>query len=153
MKKKSPNELVSNRKARHNYEIMETFEAGIVLTGTEIKSLRNHGGSLDEAYIIFQRNEAFLKNSFIAPYTFGNVHNHEDKRERKLLMHKQELCKLKQATDQKGLSLIPLSLYLKMGKVKVKVAMARGKKLHDKRQSIKETQMKKDVQRAIKEHS
>jgi len=94
-----------------------------------------------------------LKNSFIAPYSFGNLNNHEEKRERKLLMHKQELFKLKQATDQKGLSLIPLALYLKMGKAKVKVAMARGKKMHDKRQSIKDTQMKKDVQRAIKEHS
>ena len=149
--KKNPNELVSNRKARHSYEVMETFEAGLVLKGTEIKSLRNHGGSLDESYIIFHRDEAFLKNAFIAPYAFGNVHNHEERRERKLLMHKQELIRLRQSTEQKGLTLIPLSLYLNKGKVKVKVALAKGKKLHDKRDSLKAKQAKRDVQRALKD--
>ena len=150
MKKKSPSELVSNRKARHNYEIIETLEAGLVLLGTEIKSLRNHGGSLDESYITHYKNELFLKNSFISHYEHGNVHNHEEKRMRKLLMHKREILRLKQATDQKGLALIPLSLYLSKGKVKVKVAIGRGKKMHDKRESKKKADIKRDIQSAMR---
>ncbi|MCF7806230.1 MAG: SsrA-binding protein SmpB [Simkaniaceae bacterium] len=150
---KNSNELVSNRKARHNYEIIETLEAGIVLMGTEIKSLRHHGGSLDESYVTISSGAAHLKNAFIAQYTFGNIHNHEEKRERKLLLHKRELLKLKQAIDQKGMALIPLSIHLKRGKAKVLIALAKGKKTYDKRESMKKEQIAKDIRKAIREHS
>ena len=145
-------DLVSNKKARHNFEILETFEAGIVLVGTEIKSLRTHGGSLDDAYVIISGDLPLIKNLFIAHYSFGNIHNHEEKRERKLLMHKREILKLKQANTQKGCALIALSVYLKNGKAKLQVAIAKGKKLHDKRASIKEDEMKRDVQKAMRNH-
>ncbi|MBS0655358.1 MAG: SsrA-binding protein SmpB, partial [Verrucomicrobia bacterium] len=131
-------ELTSNRKASYEYEILDTYEAGVALLGTEIKSLRNNGGSLQEAYINVDRGELWLLNASIAPYRFGSVYNHEEKRKRKLLMHKREILKISSAMQEKGLTCIPLKLYLKNGKVKVKIAIARGKKLHDKRESIKE---------------
>jgi len=140
-------ELVSNRKARYNFEILETFEAGIALQGTEIKSLRQGGGSLQEAYIKVIRGELWLVGCSIAPYRFGNVHNHEERRDRKLLMHKREIEKLKTAQQQKGLSIVPLSLYLKKGRAKLQIATARGKKLHDKRQTIKEREEKRSIDR------
>lgn len=143
-------DLVSNRKAFHNYEILETFEAGIVLLGTEIKSLRDHGGSLQDAYVVFHHGEAWLKNSSIAPYKFGNIHNHEDKRERKLLLHKREILKFKTSTEEKGLAVIPLGMYLKKGIVKVRIAIARGKKAYDKRAAIKSREDKRDMERAMK---
>lgn len=149
-KKKSDTELVSNRKARHAYEIVETFEAGLVLKGTEIKSLRNHGGNLQDSYINIKRQEAWLINCFISQYSFGNVHNHKEKRERKLLMHKHEISKLQKLTQEKGLTLIPLSIYLKSGKAKVQVAVAKGKKLHDKRESLKTKQHQREIQRELK---
>jgi SsrA-binding protein len=143
-------DLVSNKKARHNFEILETFEAGIVLVGTEIKSLRAHGGSLDDAYLIVNGGEIFIKNLYIGQYEFGNIHNHEERRERKLLMHHREILKMKQANTQKGCALIALSIYLKAGRAKLQVAIAKGKKLHDKRQSIKEEEMKRDIQKAMR---
>ncbi len=147
------NELVSNRAAFHHYEILETFEAGIALTGTEIKSLKNHGGSLQDSYVTIKNTEAWMINSSIAPYRFGNVNNHIEKRERKLLMHKNEILKLKRSVDEKGLTLIPLSLYLKKGIVKVKLALAKGKKLFDKRAALKEKEHKKSVQKILKEQN
>lgn len=150
MSKKNESELVSNRRARHDYEVLETFEAGIVLLGTEIKSLRNHGGSLQEAYIMISKEEAWLKNCSIAPYSFGNVFNHEEKRERKLLLHKKEIEKLKRGAEQKGLTIVPLGIYLKKGKAKIKIALSRGKKQHDKRSAIKEREQKRAIERAIK---
>lgn len=150
MSKKSDAELVSNRRARHDYEILETYEAGISLLGTEIKSLRNHGGSLQEAYVIIDSREAYLKGASIAPYSFGNIHNHEEKRDRKLLLHKHEIEKLKRSTDQKGLTIIPLAIYLKKGRAKVKIGVARGKKQHDKRSAIKEREQKRSIERALK---
>ncbi len=143
-------ELVSNRKAFHDYEILETFEAGIILLGTEIKSLRNHGGHLQDAYILISSGAAILKNASISPYRFGNIHNHEEKRERQLLLHKREIEKLKNATQEKGLTLIPLSFYLKKGLVKVKIGIARGKKAYDKRAALKTKQHKQDIDRALK---
>jgi len=145
MKKKDDNELVSNRRARHNYEILGTFEAGIALTGTEIKSLRNHSGSLQDAYVVIMGGELWLINSSIAPYSHGNVYNHEERRKRKLLMHRREIEKLQSLTQEKGLALIPLSLYLKKGRVKVKLAAGKGKKKHDKRESLKEKEHKKEI--------
>lgn len=149
-KKASDSELASNRKAFHNYEILDTFEAGIVLLGTEIKSLRDHGGSLQDAYVLVSQGEVFLKNASIAPYKFGNLHNHEDRRSRKLLMHKREIAKLDAFGREKGLAIIPLAMYLKEGIVKVKIATAKGKKLHDKRSAIKEREQKRSVDRAYR---
>lgn len=121
-------DLVSNRKAFHDYEILDTVEAGVVLTGTEIKSLRNHDASLQEAYVKILKNEVWLIGSYIAPYKFGNVYNHEERRDRKLLLHKREIARLKSETQEKGITLIPLALYLKNGRVKVKIGSAKGKK-------------------------
>lgn len=145
-------DLVSNRKAAFNYEILDTLEAGIVLQGTEIKSLRNNGGILQDSYIKVIDNEALLIGSHIAPYRFGNVYNHAERRDRKLLLHKREIARLQTATQEKGLALIPLSFYLKNGRVKVRIAIARGKKAHDKRQAIKERDDKKEMSRMMKKY-
>jgi SsrA-binding protein len=144
-------DLVSNRKAHHNYEILETLESGIVLLGTEIKSLRNHGGNLQESYVVFHRGEAYLKNSSIAPYKFGNIYNHEERRERKLLLHKRELLRLKSVIDEKGLTIIPLGMYLKHGLVKVRLGVAKGKKAYDKRAALKARQDKREMDRSMKD--
>lgn len=143
-------EVVSNRRAYHDYEILDTYEAGIVLNGTEIKSLRAGGGSLQEAYVRILNDEPLLIGSSIAPYRFGNIHNHEEKRDRKLLLHKREIAKLKAQIQEKGLTLLALSLYFKKGKIKVKLGLAKGKKLMDKRASIKDRDEKRNMQRAIK---
>ena len=145
-------DLVSNKRATFNYEIIETFEAGIALQGTEIKSLRDHGGSLQEAYVKVLASEVWLVNCNIAPYKFGNIYNHEERRDRKLLMHKKEILRLKVATQEKGLTIIPLSFYLKNGYVKVKIALAKGKTNIDKRHSIKEKDEKKRIQQALKKN-
>lgn len=150
MNKKSDSELVSNRRARHDYEVLETYEAGIALLGTEIKSLRNYGGSLQDSYVVIDKMEAYLKGCSIAPYSFGNIHNHEEKRDRKLLLHKKEIEKLKRSIEQKGLTIIPLAIYLSKGRAKVKIAVARGKKQHDKRSAIKEREHKRSMERALK---
>jgi|SRR5579872_874285 len=151
-KTNSDSELVSNRRAGHDYEILETFEAGIMLLGTEIKSLRDHGGSLQDSYILVSSNNTvILKNATIAPYRHGNIYNHPEKRERKLLLHKREIAKLKALSQEKGLTLIPLSLYLKNGFVKVKIASARGKKSYDKRQALKEREHKRSIDRSMKD--
>lgn len=144
------NDLVSNKRATFNYQILETFEAGIVLQGTEIKSLRDNGGSLQEAYVRVENNELLLIGSSIAPYRFGNIHNHQERRDRKLLMHKREIEKLRVATQEKGLTIIPLALYLKNGRVKVRIATAKGKKTFDKRASIKERDDKRQIDRMTK---
>jgi SsrA-binding protein len=146
-------ELVSNRRATHDFEILETFEAGIALQGTEIKSLRDNGGTLQDAYVkVSNSNELWLIGSSIAPYRFGNIHNHEERRDRKLLMHKREIAQLKKASQEKGLTVIPLSFYLKDGRVKVKIASAKGKKHADKRAAIKERDEKRQMQKALKHH-
>lgn len=152
MKKKADTELVSNRKAFHNYEVLETFEAGMVLMGTEIKSLRDHGGSLQDAYILAYPRYAILKNASIAPYRFGNVYNHEDRRDRKLLLHKRELLKLYTLSQEKGLTLIPLTIYLKSGIAKIKIGCCKGKKAYDKRAALKEKQHKREISRALKDN-
>ena len=147
----SSGDLVSNRRASHDYEILETFEAGIVLQGTEIKSIRDHGATLQEAYIKVLHGEIWLIGSNIAPYRFGNIHNHEEKRDRKLLMHKREINKLRVATQEKGFTIIPLALYLKKGRIKIRLAIAKGKKNIDKRANIKERDHKRQVQQALKQ--
>ena len=143
-------DLVSNRKATHDYEILETWEAGIALLGTEIKSLRDNGGSLQDSYVKIVSNEAWLVAANIAHYRYGNLHNHEEKRDRKLLLHKREIAALKAATQEKGLTIIPLALFLKNGRVKVKLATAKGKKSYDKREAVKERDDKRSMQKALK---
>lgn len=145
-------ELVSNRRARHSYEILDTYESGIVLLGTEIKSLRSHGASLQEAYVKVEGCEAWLLSCHIPPYRYGSIHNHEELRPRKLLLHKRELLRLKGAVQEKGLTIVPLSLYLVKGRVKVRIAIARGKKGSDKRQAIKEREELRRIDKAMKEH-
>lgn len=150
MAKKNPNELVSNRRAFHDYEILDTLEAGIVLTGTEVKSLKNHGGAFQDSFVTEKKGELWLIGTNIAPYSFGNLFNHEEKRDRKLLMHKNEISKLQKQIKEKGITLVPLSIYLKKGKIKVKIATAKGKKSFEKRASLKEKEHKKEIERAIK---
>lgn len=152
MSKASPNpELVSNRRASYDYEILETYEAGIVLLGSEIKSLRNHGGSLQDAYVDVRDQEAILVNSSIAPYSHGGVFNHEERRPRKLLLHKREIGQIRRMVQEKGLAVIPLSIFLKKGIAKVRIAIAKGKKSYDKRASLKEKEQKRSIQRALDE--
>lgn len=137
-------ELVKNRKAFYDYEILETLEAGLVLQGTEIKSLRSHGGSLQDAYVDVRGEAPYLINASIAPYTHGNIHNHEERRPRKLLLHKREFAELRRSVIEKGLSVIPLSIHLnKKGFAKIKISLAKGKKTHDKRAALKEKEAKR----------
>ena len=152
MSSKTSGDLVSNRRGAFNYEILDTFEAGIILLGTEIKSLRDNGGSLQDAYVKVINDEIWLIGSHIAPYRYGNVHNHEDKRDRKLLMHKREIQKLKTATQEKGYTIIALSFYLKNGRVKAKIAIAKGKNTVDKRETIKARDEKRHIDKIIKQH-
>jgi SsrA-binding protein len=143
-------ELVSNRKAYHDYEILQTYEAGIVLLGSEIKSLKNHGGSLQDSFVDIKNNELWLINCSIAPYKFSKSYIHEERRKRKLLMHKKEIIKLKRQMHEKGIALIPLSIYLKNATAKVKIAIAKGRKTYDKRAKLKEKVQKKEIQKALK---
>ncbi len=148
----SSQELVRNRRAYYDYEVLETYEAGVALTGTEVKSLRNHGGNLAEGYIKVIGRELWLIGASIAPYRFGTIHNHEERRDRKLLMHKKEIERLKEVTQQKGVTLVPLTLYLKKGRIKLKFGQAKGKKHQDKRQTILEREKKREIDRAMKGH-
>jgi len=136
--------IADNRKARFNYEILDTFEAGIALQGTEVKSIRQGGANIRESYISPENNELFLVNCHIDEYEFGNRNNHSPRRPRKLLMKRREIDKLSQAKQRDGLTIIPLKMYFnKRGMVKLAVGLARGKKIHDKR----ETEKKRDWQR------
>lgn len=142
---------IKNRKARFNYEILESYEAGIKLLGTEIKSVRQGKASLPESYCYFKGEELYVKNMNIAEYDHGNVNNHEPTRERKLLLHKRELKKLLAEVEQANRTIIPLNLYInERGLAKMKIALAQGKKLYDKRQSIKEKDLKRDMDRALR---
>lgn len=142
--------LNRNRKAYHNYEVLETFEAGIVLQGTEVKSCRAANITLFDAYARVDQDEAWLYNAHIGLYPYGNMNNHEPMRPRKLLMHKREIRKLRAATEQKGLALIPLSFYLKRGRIKVGIGLCRGKTHGDKRETLKKRQDERDIRRAMK---
>ena len=148
---KQSSEIVRNRRASHEFELMETFEAGIALCGTEIKSIRCSNVSLQEAYVKVIHGEVWLIGCQIPPYQFGNIHNHEERRDRKLLLHKREIQSLKVATREKGLTIVPLSLFFKNGRVKIKIATAKGKKTHDKRQAIKERDQTRQIAKAMKQ--
>jgi len=145
--------VTENRKARHEYHIMETFEAGIALFGTEVKSLRAGKANLQDSYARVENAELMLYNMHISPYEQGNQFNHEPKRTRRLLMHKFEIVRLLGKTREKGLALIPLKVYFKNGLAKVEIALAKGKKLYDRRDDIAAKDAQRDIDRAMKERS
>ncbi len=135
---------IKNKKAYFDYTIKEEIEAGISLVGTEIKAIRKGSADLKDSFITIKKNEAFLINMYIAKYEEGNIFNHEERRTRKLLLHKKEIKKLKEKVSTEGLTLIPLKLYLKRNYVKVLVGLCKGKKLYDKRSTIKERDLKRE---------
>lgn len=138
---------IKNRKANFEYFIEERYEAGIELKGTEIKSIRKGSCDIKDSFIIIKNQEAFLLNTYIAKYEEGNIFNHEERRTRKLLLHKKEIKKLLDASSKDGYSLIPLSIYLKKGKAKVEVGVCKGKKLYDKRETIKKRDLERENSR------
>jgi len=142
--------IARNRRARHDYQILDTWEAGIVLTGSEVKSLRNGKANISDAYGIVQEGEVQLLNLHISPYEQASYFNHVPTRTRKLLLHKREIRKLIGAVERQGLTLVPLELYFKRGKVKVVLALGRGKKLYDKRADEKKRDDERDMQRAVR---
>lgn len=139
--------IATNKKAKHDYFIDDTYEAGIVLCGTEVKSVRMAKANIKDSYVQVKTGEAFLYNMHISPYEKGNIFNVDPVRTRKLLLHKKEISKLMGLTTQKGYTLIPLSIYLKRGKVKIELGLARGKKLYDKRADLKEKAIRRDNER------
>ncbi len=151
--KKEDTTVATNRKAYHDYFIEDSFEAGIVLQGTEVKSLRLGLANLTDSYAIVKNNEVFLFNANISPYPYGNIMNHEPLRTRKLLLHRDEIRKLVGKITQKGFTLIPLKIYFTRGKAKVQIGLAKGKKAFDKRETIKEKESKREVERTVKERS
>jgi len=151
--KKENSTVASNRKAYHDYFTEETFEAGLSLLGTEVKSLRLGLANLMDSYAIVKNNEVFLLNANISPYPQGNIMNHEPLRTRKLLMHKEEIRKLIGKMTLKGYTLIPLKIYFIRGKAKVLLGLAKGKKTFDKRQTVMEKESKREVERFVKERN
>lgn len=153
-KKKKPargdKTLAVNRKARHDYEILEELEAGMMLAGSEVKSIRDGKASLAEAYCAFRGDELFLMQAHIAEYVQAHARNHLPVRPRKLLLHRRELDKLKQSVTREGMTIVPLEIYIKGRVLKLLVGLARGKKVHDKRHAIKERDEKREMQRAMR---
>lgn len=137
--------LIQNKKAWHEYFIEDRYEAGMILTGTEVKSLRNCRANLGDSYAKIKNGEIWLCQAHISPYKEGNIFNHDPLRNRKLLLHKQQIAKLFSKTEEKGYSLIPTKIYLSNGKIKIEIALAKGKKLYDKRDSLTAKQAKKDI--------
>jgi SsrA-binding protein len=142
--------IAVNRKARHEYEIIQSFEAGIVLQGTEVKALRQGKANLVDSYATVKENEAWLVSAHIGVYDHGNINNHEPTRTRKLLLNRNEIRKLIGKVKEKGQTLVPLRIYFKKGKVKVEIALAKGKKVYDKRESIAKRDMQRDKERKFK---
>jgi SsrA-binding protein len=142
--------VAQNRKAYHDYFIEDSLEAGIVLLGTEVKSLRDGKANLKDSYVLIKDAEAFLLNCHISPYSHGNILNHDPLRTRKLLIHKNQIIRLKGKLIQKGYSLIPLKIYFKGAFAKVEVGLAKGKRLYEKREKIKEKEVKRDIERAVR---
>jgi len=142
--------VVTNRKARHQYHILETIEAGIVLQGTEVKSLRQGKVNLGDAYAKIKDGEVWLVEMHISPYEQGNVFNHEPRRPRKLLLHKREIKRLLGKVQERGLTLIPLRIYFKRGKAKVELALAKGKRLYDRREDIKRRDEEREISRSLR---
>ena len=141
---------IINRKARHNYFVEEEYEAGIVLTGTEIKSVRAENCNIKDCYGIVRNDEVFLLNMYIAEYKEGSIFNHDETRDRKLLLHKKEIKKIKESLEIKGLTLVPLKAYFKGSNLKILLGVCRGKKNYDKRESIKERDINREVAKNLK---
>ena len=150
MKKEELKVVARNKKANHEYFILETYEAGIVLFGTEIKSVRSTKVSIQDAYCEIKNQEMFVQGMHIAPYEKGNIFNHKEERERKLLLHKKEIIKLFSKVKLEGLTIIPLEVYILNGLCKVKIGLCKGKKLYDKRNDLKEKSAQKDIQKNMK---
>jgi SsrA-binding protein len=142
--------VAQNRKAFHDYAIEETVEAGMVLTGTEVKSLRDGKANLKDSYVLIKDSEVYLLNCHISPYTHGNIMNHDPVRTRKLLLHMKEITRLQAKAAQKGYSLIPLKIYFKESRAKVEIGLARGKKQYEKRETIKKKEADREIERAMK---
>lgn len=143
--------LSNNKKAHFNYFLSDFLEAGLVLSGTEIKSLRNNKVNINDAYIIIRNNQAFIINMNIPIYELGTIYNHDPKRDRKLLLHKKEILKLSSKIQEQGYTIIPTKIYLKKGLAKIEMALAKGKKLFDKRETIKQRDTKREIQKIIKD--
>ncbi len=143
--------ISQNKKARFNYFLSDFLEAGIVLSGTEIKSIRLHNVNLDDAYVLIRNNQAYVINMNIPVYEKGTIFNHEPKRDRKLLLHKYEIRKLDAKVERKGFTLIPTKVYLKNGKAKIEIALGQGKKLFDKRETIKQRENQREINKIMKE--
>ena len=143
--------ITKNRKARHDYTIEETVEAGIVLKGTEVKSMRMGKVNLKDSYATFKGDELFIIGMHVSPYEFGNIFNHDPERERKLLLHRQELRRLIGKVQMQGMTLVPLKLYFKRGKVKVELALASGKKQYDRRHDIAKRDAEREMRRVMKD--
>ncbi len=144
--------IALNKKVRRNFQVMETIEAGISLTGSEVKSLRAGQISFKDGYVKFDQGEAFLVDVHIAPYANAGYAQHEPERNRKLLLHKKEIARLMGKVEQKGLTVVPLKVYFKKGKIKVELALARGLKLHDQREELKQRAVKRDMDREMGGH-
>ncbi len=153
VEKKEDTTVATNRKAHHDYFIEETIEAGLSLQGTEVKSLRLGLANLADSYVLVRNEEAFLFNANISPYPHGNIMNHEPLRTRKLLLHKEEIRKILSKMTQKGYALIPLKIYFVRGKAKTLIGLAKGKKAHDKRDTIKEKESRRELERVVKERN
>lgn len=153
MAKEERKVVAQNKKARHDYFIEQTIEAGVVLAGTEVKSIRLGKVNLKDSYASIQNGEIILSGMHISPYEQGNIFNKDPLRDRKLLLHKYEINKLVGLTQQKGLTLVPLQLYFSRGKVKIELGVAKGKKLYDKRDDIAERDAKRDMDRRLKEQT
>nr|WP_210149837.1 SsrA-binding protein SmpB [Paeniglutamicibacter terrestris] len=145
--------IASNRKARHDFEILDTFEAGMVLSGTEVKSLREGKASLIDGFGQFYRNELYIENVYIPEYLNGSWTNHAARRRRKLLLHRAELLKIERKINESGLTIVPLSLYFKKGRAKIEIGVARGKKEYDKRQTLREKQDNREALRTMRERN
>ena len=145
--------IATNRKARHNYHISDEIEAGIVLVGTEVKSIREGRVNLKEAYADIKNNEVFLRNLNVTPYPYAYYDNHDPKRARKLLLHRREIDRLTVKLKERGFTLVPLKIYFKNGKIKVQLGLAKGKKLYDKRETIKKRDVERDMNRIKKDYA
>ena len=142
--------IATNRKAFFNYEILDRAEAGVALLGTEVKSIREGGFNFKDAYVDFRGGELFLVGARIGPYSHGNLMNHPDERVRKLLLHKREILKIGGKATEKGFTILPLKAYFKKGRVKLEIGLARGKKAHDKRETIKRKELDRETRQAVR---
>ncbi|MGW7101116.1 SsrA-binding protein SmpB [Streptomyces sp. NPDC054838] len=148
-KEKGRKLIAQNKKARHDYTILDTYECGLVLTGTEVKSLRQGRASLVDGFVSVEANEAWLYNVHVPEYSQGTWTNHSARRKRKLLMHREEIDKLERKADESGHTIVPLTLYFKDGRAKIEIALAKGKKEYDKRQTLREKQDTRETNRAV----